>query len=981
MTEEEARRRLRELLTHARAKRRLAMAALARRAGLGRTTVSQALNGRHVPSEATLVALAGALDLDPDELLRLRRASLGATRAAHTEGLSPQDIGFEERYLAYLKRRHSSLTVVGLDLRGPAQASWPLDAAYLSLELAERDLGWGYPAGRAGAQQRVERAEVALSGSRRTLIRGLAGSGKTTLLQWLACATATAQLPAPLEELRSSVAFVLPLRTLARRGELPEPTAYLEAVGCPFAAAQPEGWIDRVLGAGRGLLLVDGLDEVPKAMRERTGHWLRDLAAAYGRSRLVVTTRPNAVPDFWLSDLQFRELTVRPMSRGDVGVFVSRWHAAAKREAPDKDVRAHLDVLEAELRDKVRAKRDLALLTTTPLLCALVCALHRDRRGRLPHDRMELYAAALSMLLIRRDQEREVNAPEGVELSERESIQLLQKLAYWLIRNGQTELSRTTAEFLIDEALPLMPSVAEQGDAAAILAHLLGRTGLLRAPTADTVHFVHRTFQDYLGAKAAVETKDLPLLVNNAHDDQWEDVIRMAVAHARPDERADLLGRLTERAAVNGQSSTRLTLLALACLQHATELSASVRAEIQARADDHLPPRTDAEADALAQVGPVVLDLLPPPERLADDEVPATIRTAQRLGGDPALTYLKAFTRLPAADVGPWLAQDWSGFDPQTYVSEVLTPVAAAADVMVQVDDGRQAAALRPLPVTKAHFRGAHAHADLAGFPHAPGVTTLVVGGGAAVTGLAWLRPYAALEDLTLYGLSGLTTLHGLRVGHLTGRLTALRLRALHPNLDLSALNWLTGLRTLSLHTELAPYLDLVGLLRGHDLRSLTLGHEVISDEPLKALSSWPGLVHLGLPAWQFTTYATEVSGLPRLTRVELSQVDLTDRDLHDMPPLPRIRDAVLTQATGDDLTAVARLFPYAHTLTLTAATPTQSLDLTPLTALPALERLDVIGFHGTTGTDAFRAGVVRARPRRRVGKGVGVREGEARAV
>ncbi|MFE3143369.1 helix-turn-helix domain-containing protein [Streptomyces scopuliridis] len=53
-----------------RAQRGLQMGGLQQRTGLGRTTVSQALNGQVVPSEATLVALANALgtDVEPHAL-------------------------------------------------------------------------------------------------------------------------------------------------------------------------------------------------------------------------------------------------------------------------------------------------------------------------------------------------------------------------------------------------------------------------------------------------------------------------------------------------------------------------------------------------------------------------------------------------------------------------------------------------------------------------------------------------------------------------------------------------------------------------------------------------------------------------------------------------------------------------------------------------------------------------------------------------
>jgi hypothetical protein len=511
--------------------------------------------------------------------------------------------------------------VIGLDLSRPERACWPLDAAYLSLELATpvrgvepTDIRGGMGAGGRGVEVRVERAEQALAGHRRTLVRGLAGSGKTTLLQWLAVSTARRSLPPELDHLADCLPFVLPLRTLVRRGELPAPHEYLTAVGCPRDGAQPTGWVDQALIDGRALLLIDGLDEVPQAQRAKTRQWLRELLAAYPQAAYLVTTRPSAVPEGWLADGGFTELTVRPMSTRDVAVFVTRWHTAAASDATTDQERAHLATLEETLKDTVRSQRDLARLTTTPLLCALVCALHRDRRGHLPHGRMALYEAALSMLMHRRDRERDIEAPEGLSLTEHQSVQLLQRLAYWLIRNGQTELDHDTARALVDDALPAMPHIAQQADAEGVLTHLLARSGLLRQPTAETIDFVHRTFQDYLGAKAAIEARDIPLLVRHAHDDQWEDVLRMAVAHARPHERASLLRRLITRGDRTPKHRTRLHLLATACLEHATELDPAVREDVQQRTAALLPPRSDEEARTLAAVGPVILDLLPGPE-------------------------------------------------------------------------------------------------------------------------------------------------------------------------------------------------------------------------------------------------------------------------------------------------------------------------------------------------------------------------------
>jgi predicted NACHT family NTPase len=161
----------------------------------------------------------------------------------------------------------------------------------------------------------------------------------------------------------------------------------------------------------------------------------------------------------------------------------------------------------------VNTRRDLGRLATNPLMCALLCALNRDRRMQLPRARKELYDAALDMLLVRRDTEREIVGVEGVDLTREEQAALLQRLAYWLIRNGQVEAERAEAVEMVAEWLAAMPQV--QGSAQEVFAHLLIRSGLLREPAPGAVDFVHRTFQDYLGVKAAVEARDFGVLVQN----------------------------------------------------------------------------------------------------------------------------------------------------------------------------------------------------------------------------------------------------------------------------------------------------------------------------------------------------------------------------------------------------------------------------------------------------------------------------------
>ncbi|MGW0530882.1 NACHT domain-containing protein [Streptomyces sp. NPDC003032] len=602
-----------------------------------------------------------------------------------TRSPSPADGPFEERYSHYIAAKHGKLSIFGLDL-SEAPESWRLDVAYLSLDVTGDAVN---------AAPSLVSADHVLAGRTRVLLRGVAGSGKTTLAQWLAVSTAKKSLDEHLLYLYGLVPFVLPLRTLTRSGTpLPTPDAFLTAVDCPIAGIQPTGWIDRVLQAGRGLILIDGIDEIPEDGRNDARRWLQELLSAYPDNRWLVTSRPSAVRDRWLIDDDFAELDLAPMNRDNVGEFIRRWHRAAGIS----------DQYAKELLRMVRAKQDLSRLASNPLMCGLICALHQDRRGYLPEGRKEIYDAALSMLLFRRDRERGVYKSGPFHISEAEHIQLIQKLAYWMIRNGRSEMNRTDAVELLGQVLPAMPKVAEQGTPEEVYQHLLVRSGLLREPSSDSMDFVHRTFQDYLGAKAAVEGLDFDFLIANAHSDQWEDVIRMAVAHARPTERTYLLTGLIRREDTSRQGLNRLHLLAAACLEHATELDPAVRVEVQERAAALIPPRSAEQARALAAIGPVVLDLLPPPRELpprprpADhfdsdeekrrakeeaaayqavaDEAYYTVLTATPIASYAAIDVLAQYHDHPDLRVRSELAQAWSRYDTDLYGEDVIARLA-----------------------------------------------------------------------------------------------------------------------------------------------------------------------------------------------------------------------------------------------------------------------------------------------------------------
>ncbi|MEV8362249.1 NACHT domain-containing protein [Streptomyces niveus] len=360
--------------------------------------------------------------------------------------LSRQDTDFEETYARYVVECHGRLTIYGVDLREPDGQDWPLESAYLSLE-AVPYRGGADPVpvlgGEAGADRDAETeraggpAEALLASHERVLLRGVAGTGKTTLVQWLALTTAQQdRVPGGLPQLYGRVPFVLPLRALVRKDtELPMPEDFLRWIGCPLVGTEPDGWAARVLQHGRGVLLIDGADEIPKGERPRARAWLKKLIAVFPGNLWLLTSRPSALDREWLAREGFQEFTLTAMRPADMRQFIRRWHTAARAT----------EELGESLTQSLRSSPELSRLATNPLMCALMCALHRERRGFLPQGRASLYEAALSMLLERRDLEREVyGRGHRPELDQKSATEPLQRLAYWLLRNDAPSWSGRT---------------------------------------------------------------------------------------------------------------------------------------------------------------------------------------------------------------------------------------------------------------------------------------------------------------------------------------------------------------------------------------------------------------------------------------------------------------------------------------------------------------------------------------------------------
>ncbi|WP_454340370.1 NACHT domain-containing protein [Streptomyces ambofaciens] len=515
---------------------------------------------------------------------------------------------------------------------------------------------------------------------------------------------------------------------------------------------------------------------------------------------------------------------------------------------------------------------------------------------------MEIYEAALSMLLDRRDRERGIEA-SGIRLSERQARRLLQRLAYWMVDNGQAEISRSDAIHHLADVLPNLPEVAEQGSVEQILNHVIARSGLLRAPDDDSLDFVHRTFQDYLAARFAVERRNFGALVNHAHDDRWEDVIRMAVAHASPEDAQQLLRRLItrgDRFTANVDGRHRLHLLAAACLDYVTELAPGIRQEVRSRVEGVIPPKSREEAANLAKVGPVILDLLPGPDGLQDHEAEAVVHTAGLLGGDPAMTVLKRYRTCTKGNVPYYLQLHWSRHDIAEYAREILRHNQGIDYLAISTAEQMAELGQLKLPISIA-LNGDFETGQLAALPNATQVESLTIGYNSRLVNLEVLDSYPNLHNFTLDICRQVKDVSALN------RSNVQSLSIWKANIEcLRDLPRLTQLREFRINSDSRSF-GLCDFFPASEVTSVYLGP--MSCGSLRGISQWPTISDLSIAAHGPIDGLAEFAELPQLWSLELRGSAVPNM-VHKIPTMEAVRFLTISEAESIDLSVMVDRFP-----------------------------------------------------------------------
>jgi len=755
----------------------------------------------------------------------------------------------------------------------------------------------------SGTESSGMRVESALGGASRVLLRGEAGSGKTTLLRWLAITAARGAFTAELADWNGLTPVFVKLREYSGEQLPKKPEELLDGVAGNITGIMPKGWMERQLRDNKVLLLVDGVDELLGSERRSVRDWLRKLLTTYSGIRAVVTSRPTAAGADWLRREDFTALHLDRMTPPDLAAFVRQWHQAV-RELGD-ELPCAVDELpryEQSLLNSLKDRAHLQSLAGTPLLAAMLCAMHLNRGSQLPRDRMELYRNALHTLVHDRDADRNVPSALHSKLSLGDKLVVLRDLAWRLSDNNRSEIALDQAAVHVTAKLTAMRHLEVQ-DGHQVLEQLRDRSGILRSPVEGRIDFVHRTFQEYLAAKEATEEDRIGNLVGRAHLDLWRETIIMAAGHANSRQRQELLDGILDRAEAEPRYARVLRLLAASCQETLPSVPDGLAGRLDGAMSALLPARRQTDPAALAAVGTSLLRRLPRSlGELTEKSAVQTVRTVAMIGGEEALALMVGYAEDRRDSVIDEIIEAWAYFDADAYSEQVLAGLPLEGHRVRLTHSQQWRATTRLKSITRLSIEYPLPTLDAVGW--LPSMKVLAIYDLRGPGDLSVLTAHPQLHAFTVFGRG---KLHGLESMENLGSLSYLALgRGGTASLDSLRLGSVTSWLSLF---ELSGTSELTALSEFPEVETLVLtAASICTPRGLSTVSAMPGLNALILRDMRLPEWLTAREPLPvglRTLTLEDCVVPGDSRAYRDVSSLDSLSLSSCQSPDGTPVTAL----------------------------------------------------------------------------
>jgi predicted NACHT family NTPase len=362
----------------------------------------------------------------------------------------------------------------------------------------------------------------AVESHHKLMVLGGPGVGKTTFLKWLALQCDEGKVFA------DRVPFFITLKIFAETAGEPDLLSFIANQLRDNGIENERNVGERILLAGRAIVLLDGLDEVRAQDHDRVLRTIRQMEETFYASKFVITCR-IAAKEYTFE--RFIEVEVAPFNDDQIANFARSWFQSN-------------NLINAErFLEELEISPGLNELARNPLLLTLLCLVFKEG-GRFPANRSELYKEGLDILLrtwdATRDIQRQQIDPEAnvySQLSLKRKEDLLSQIAYNTFERRDYFFQQNFVEGQIQEYIRNLPHVnTEQEnleiDSRNILQEIAAHHGLLVERARGIYSFSHLTFQEYFTALWIKEKANgyfSNILVRYITDKQWREVFLLTV--------------------------------------------------------------------------------------------------------------------------------------------------------------------------------------------------------------------------------------------------------------------------------------------------------------------------------------------------------------------------------------------------------------------------------------------------------------------
>lgn len=325
-----------------------------------------------------------------------------------------------------------------------------------------------------------------------------------------------------------------------------------EFATCGFP--EPQAFTQAMLKKGKLLILLDGLDEVPKDVEDHVIAQIRDFVDLHRNNRFIASCRIAAYKGGFP---RFKDVAMAAFEDAQIQQFIQRWFRSPK----DQEEKTADRCWELLQRPDYAAAKDLA---QTPLLLTLLCTVY-DKSLDFPKNRSALYGEALDVLLKEWAAEKRIQRdPIYQELSLELERELLADIAYDSFAVNQLFFNKRDTTQRIKAFLVNNLNAPKHLDSEKVLEAIEVQQGILVERAREVYSFSHLTFQEYLTAQYIVDNQQIEWLVtNHLTDDRWREVF-VLVAGLMPGRKGadDLLLMMADEA------QSRINISKLKALLH-----------------------------------------------------------------------------------------------------------------------------------------------------------------------------------------------------------------------------------------------------------------------------------------------------------------------------------------------------------------------------------------------------------------------------